>query len=455
MQSSDLQEEADLAVLAKIHERILSGEDIRGEVVITTKAGRNLAVEFSHHRVVISGVPFVHSTVRDISLRKQLEAQLMQAQKMEAIGSLAGGVAHDFNNLLSVIKGYTELLLDELAPDDPKREDLLQIEKAGQRAASLTSQLLSFSRKQMLQPELLDLNVAINDMNLMLRRLLGENIELIMSAQPNLGSVYADPGQIQQIVMNLAVNARDAMTRGGKLIIETSYVEVDESYIRSWPFMKKGSYIMIAVSDNGIGMDAATQARIFEPFFTTKEKGKGTGLGLSTVYGIVKQSNGFILVDSEMGKGTTFKVYFPCIDGEASKSTNQNDSLDAAQEDETILLVEDEDSVRALAHRILSERGYNVLEAADGVEALKRAQEFGGTIDLVLTDVVMPGISGTTLIARLGTMRPGIKSLYMSGYTDDSIINHGFLDSSVAFLQKPFTVQNLAQKVREVLSDCA
>jgi CheY-like chemotaxis protein len=342
-----------------------------------------------------------------------------------------------------------------LAPDDPKREDLLQIEKAGQRAASLTSQLLSFSRKQMLQPELLDLNVAINDMNLMLRRLLGENIELIMSAQPNLGSVYADPGQIQQIVMNLAVNARDAMTRGGKLIIETSYVEVDESYIRSWPFMKKGSYIMIAVSDNGIGMDAATQARIFEPFFTTKEKGKGTGLGLSTVYGIVKQSNGFILVDSEMGKGTTFKVYFPCIDGEASKNTNQNDSLDAAQEDETILLVEDEDSVRALAHRILSERGYNVLEAADGVEALKRAQEFGGTIDLVLTDVVMPGISGTTLIARLGTMRPGIKSLYMSGYTDDSIINHGFLDSSVAFLQKPFTVQNLAQKVREVLSDCA
>jgi two-component system, cell cycle sensor histidine kinase and response regulator CckA len=452
MQASELQEEADISILENIHKRILSGEDIQGETKITTKAGCNIDVEFGHHRVLISGVPYIHSIVRDISSRKHLEAQLLQAQKMEAIGALAGGVAHDFNNLLSVIKGYTELLLDEFDQNDPRRKDLQQIEKAAHRAASLTSQLLAFSRKQILQPEILDLNASINDMSIMLRRLIGEHIELIINAQTNLGLINADPGQIQQIVLNLAVNARDAMPRGGKLIIETSDVEVEERYVKEHPLVQPGSYVMAAISDNGIGMDAETKARIFEPFFTTKEKGKGTGLGLSTVYGIVKQSNGFIWVYSEPGKGTTFKVYFPRMKGKVSQIANARDSIVATMGTETVLLVEDEDSVRALAGRILCERGYNVLQAENGMEALKMAQELSGKIDLVVTDVVMPGISGAVLVARLESMRPGIKSLYISGYTDTAIVDHGILDSKVAFLQKPFTIQNFAQKVREVIN---
>jgi PAS domain S-box-containing protein len=451
MQASDLQEEADISRLETIHKRILSGEDIEGETKITTKSGRNLDVEFGHHRVLISGVPYIHSIVRDISSRKHLEAQLLQAQKMEAIGALAGGVAHDFNNLLSVIKGYTELLLDEFDQSDPRRQDLQQIEKAAQRAASLTSQLLAFSRKQILQPEILDLNAAINDMSIMLRRLIGEHIELIIREQPNLGLINADPGQIQQIVLNLAVNARDAMPRGGKLIIETSDVEVEERYVQEHPFVQPGPYVMAAISDNGIGMDAETKARIFEPFFTTKEKGKGTGLGLSTVYGIVKQSNGFIWVYSEPGNGTTFKVYFPRMQGEVSQIANARDSMAATMGNETVLLVEDENSVRALAGRILCERGYKVLQAENGMEALKMAQEFSGKIDLVITDVVMPGISGAVLVARLESLRPETKSLYISGYTDTAIVDHGILNSKVAFLQKPFTIQNFAQKVREVI----
>jgi two-component system, cell cycle sensor histidine kinase and response regulator CckA len=452
MQASDLQEEVDISRLETIHKRILSGVDVQGETKITTKSGRNLDVEFGHHRVLISGVPYIHSIVRDISARKHLEAQLLQAQKMEAIGALAGGVAHDFNNLLSVIKGYTELLLDEFDQNDPRRQDLQQIEKAGQRAASLTSQLLAFSRKQILQPEILDLNAAINDMSLMLRRLIGEHIELIILAQTNLGLINADPGQIQQIVLNLAVNARDAMPRGGKLIIETSNVDVEERYTQEHPLVQQGPYVMTAISDNGIGMDEATKARIFEPFFTTKEKGKGTGLGLSTVYGIVKQSNGFIWVYSEPGKGTTFKVYFPRMNGEVAQIASAKDSLIETMGTETVLLVEDEDSVRTLAGRILSERGYKVLQAENGLEALKIAQEFSETIDLVITDVVMPGISGVVLAARLQSMRPGIKFLYISGYTDTAIVDHGILDSKVAFLQKPFTVKGFTQKVREVIN---
>ncbi len=452
MRASDLQTEADLTELAVLHDRILAGEDIQGETIITTKDGRCIDAEFGHQRVLISGVPYVHTIARDVSSRKLLEAQLLQAQKMEAIGALAGGVAHDFNNLLSVIKGYTELLLDGFDQNDSRRQDLEQIEKASQRAVSLTSQLLAFSRKQILQPEILNLGAAIAEMSTMLRRLIGEDVELITLAEPNLGLINADPGQIQQIVMNLTVNARDAMPQGGKLIIEAANADLDERSVRTRPMMGKGPYVVLAISDNGIGMDAAIRSRIFEPFFTTKEKGKGTGLGLSTVYGIVKQSNGFIWVYSEPGKGTTFKIYFPRVRSEVNQAAGTKKIKHEDEGSETVLLVEDETSVRALASRILCERGYSVLQAGDGVEALRVARDFNGEIDLVLTDVVMPGISGRTLVARLESLRPGIKSLYMSGYTDTAIVDHGILDSKVAFLQKPFTVQSLAHKVREVIN---
>jgi CheY-like chemotaxis protein len=365
---------------------------------------------------------------------------------------LAGGVAHDFNNLLCVINGYSKLLLDNLAEDDPKRSKLDQINQAGQRAASLTSQLLAFSRKQILQPKILDLNDAISDMSKMLRRLIGEDIEFIAITRPGLRPVNADPGQIQQIVMNLAVNARDAMPQGGKLTIETAIVDLDEDFARKHAAMSAGPYVMLAISDNGIGMDAETQARIFEPFFTTKGPGKGTGLGLSTVYGIVKQSNGFIWVYSEPGKGTTFKIYFPSAEGKITKVTAESKSELGFLGFETVLVVEDETPVRALACRILRDRGYNVLEAADGMEALRIAQEYAGEIHLILADVVMPGISGSTLVSRLEATRPGIKALYISGYTDNAIVHHGILDSNVAFLQKPFSTDDLACKVREVIN---
>jgi PAS domain S-box-containing protein len=390
--------------------------------------------------------------LRDITAYKRLEAQFLQAQKMEAIGVLAGGVAHDFNNLLNVINGYSEMALEEIAPDNPIRKDLQQISEAGQRAASLTSQLLAFGRKQILQPEILDLNTIINQMSPMLRRLIRESIELVTITQSGLGLINVDPGQIQQIVMNLAVNARDAMLQGGNLTIETANANFDEEYVRQHPGVKAGPYVMLAISDNGLGMDAATKSHLFEPFFTTKQKGKGTGLGLSTVYGIVKQSNGFIWVYSEPGKGTTFKIYFPRVEGEIANVTEESKSEFESRGIETVLVAEDEASVRALACRILRDRGYNVLEASDGIEALRTAQEYAGEIHLILTDVIMPGISGSTLVSQLEVARPGIKALYVSGYTDNAIVHHGMLDSNVAFLQKPFTVEDLARKVREVLN---
>jgi two-component system, cell cycle sensor histidine kinase and response regulator CckA len=392
------------------------------------------------------------SVLRDITQYKQLEAQFLQAQKMEAIGVLAGGVAHDFNNLLNVINGYSELILDDLAEDDRIRKDLMQIKDAGKRAADLTSQLLAFGRKQILQPEILNINNVIVQMSSMLRRLIGEDIQLISVADPNLRLVNADPGQIQQIIMNLAINARDAMPRGGKLTIETANVDLDEDYVVHHPAIKAGPHIMLAITDNGMGMDAATQSHLFEPFFTTKQKGKGTGLGLSTVYGIVKQSSGSIWVYSEPGRGTTFKIYFPeAILAESSHIEGSRTELKAGGS-ETILVVEDEPSVRALAVRVLRDRGYNVLEAPDGSEALNIAREFKGEIHLILTDVIMPGISGNVLVARMEHIRPGIKALYVSGYTDNAIVHHGILDSNVTFLQKPFTADGLAGKVREVLN---
>ncbi len=399
-----------------------------------------------------SGNKQVVGVLRDITEYKRLEAQFLQSQKMEAIGVLAGGVAHDFNNLLNVINGYTELILDELEVSHPLRKDVEHIWDAGQRAATLTSQLLAFSRKQIMQPEIFDLKQVIHNMSAMLRRVIGEDIEIISRTYPDPIVINADPGKIQQVVMNLVVNARDAMPNGGKLTIETSCVDFGAGYIKDHAVAKPGPYAMLAISDTGTGMDAATQARVFEPFFTTKAKGKGTGLGMSTVYGIVKQSDGFVWVYSELGKGTTVKIYFPRVTSQISAAHLETRSAPGSRGTETVLIVEDERAVRALASRILQERGYHVLEAADGAEGLRIAQEYMKEIHLVLTDVVMPGIGGRALISRLEEIRPGIKALFISGYTDNAIVHHGILDSGVAFLQKPFSVDGLLRKVREVLS---
>jgi two-component system, cell cycle sensor histidine kinase and response regulator CckA len=388
--------------------------------------------------------------LRDITEYKNLQAQFIQSQKMEAVGLLAGGVAHDFNNLLTVIKGYTEMLAVELDPDDARSEEVQLIASAAEQAASLTKQLLTFSRKQILKPKVLNLNSILDEMGKMLRRLIGEDIELIAIAQPGLGLIHADPVQIQQILMNIVVNARDAMPQGGKLTIETANADLDDSYIGEHPEVKKGPYVMLAISDTGIGMDKDTQARIFEPFFTSKAPGEGTGLGLSTVYGIVRQSGGYIWTYSELGKGTTFKIYLPCVEGEASLEEEIGSTQELKGFD-TVLVVEDDAFVRNLVCRILRQRGCTVLDAANGKAALAIAREYGGDIHLVITDVVMPGMSGKDLIAQLEGMRPGIKTLYVSGYTDKAVVHHGILDSDAAFLQKPFTTENLMQKIQEVI----
>ncbi len=397
-------------------------------------------------------------TSRNVTDRKRVEEeklaladQLRQAQKMEAIGQLAGGIAHDFNNLVTVINGYSEMLLSELPPNDHRRGDLEHISDAGKRAASLTSQLLAFSRKQILQPQFLDLNDAISQAGNILRRLIGEDIDLVVVPRQALGLIEADPGQIQQILLNLAVNARDAMPRGGKLTIETEDIDLDEHYVRLHPTVPPGRYVMLAMSDTGVGMDERTKAHLFEPFFTTKEIGRGTGLGLSTIYGIVKQSNGFIWVYSELGRGTTFKIYFPRVEKDAARHASYYKEQPGLLGTETVLVVEDEASVRTLIARSLRGRGYFVLEASTGHEALRTAQEFRGKIHLLLTDVVMPEMSGKALGTQIRDARPGIKVLFISGYTNNAIVHHGILDSNVAFLQKPFTHDILAQKIREVL----
>jgi len=389
--------------------------------------------------------------IRDITDDKKLEAQFLQAQKMDAIGILAGGVAHDFNNLLNVLNGYRELILDDLDEKSPVRRDLEEIREAGRRAAMLTSQLLAFGRKQILQPEIVNLNELVAQMSTMLRRLIGEDIELSFIAHPRLRPTKVDPGQFHQVLMNLAINARDAMPQGGKLTIETSNADLDEAYVQRHSMIREGPYVMLAVSDNGIGMDEETKLRLFEPFYTTKQKGKGTGLGLSTVYGIVKQSNGHIYVYSEIGKGTTFKIYFPQAEGDVPSSEKKNENALSPDGSETVLVVEDEEAVRELTARILRERGYTVLEAADGRQALQLADDFPDDIHLVITDVIMPGVSGSALVAQLKSCRPQIKSLFVSGYADDAIVRHGMLNPDLAFLQKPFTVENLMRKIREVL----
>jgi PAS domain S-box-containing protein len=387
----------------------------------------------------------------DVTEKRVLEKQLRMAQKMEAIGRLSGGIAHDFNNLLGVIIGFSGVLKKKLDPVGALYEHALEIEKAGQRAASLTKQLLAFSRQQVLTPAVLSLNSLATDMEKMLPRLLGEDIEVSLTLDPELGNVKADQSQIEQVIMNLAVNARDAMPTGGKLRIQTSNVQLDQAYTWNHPGSKVGEYVLLAVTDTGMGMDAGTLTHIFEPFFTTKERGKGTGLGLATVYGVVKQSNGYIWVDSAPGKGASFQVYLPRHMGQAAVVERIVDSREKLRGSETILLVEDAEPLRKLAQTFLEAGGFRVLPAESGESALEVAARFGGTFDLLLTDVVMPGMNGRVLAEQLSPRQPGMKVLYMSGYTDSFVAGHGVLDPQTNLLHKPFTEEVLIRKVREVL----
>ena len=392
----------------------------------------------------------IAGVAEDITERRQLERQLQVAQKLEALGLLAGGVAHDFNNLLTIISGYSQLILMKIPTDDPLHKSITAISDAGGRAASLTRQMLAFSRQTVVEPQILEINVAVKETGKMLHRLIGEDIILTMVLEPKIKRVKIDPGQLNQILMNLSLNARDAMPQGGKLTIESRNIELDDAYARTHPEVHPGSYVMVAVSDSGSGMPLDVQARIFEPFFTTKGVGKGTGLGLAVVHGIVKQSGGHIAVYSELNIGTTFKVYLPAVEEKASKLDAPNSDVDLSGT-ETILLVEDEDSVRTLAALILQGKGYKILNARNGKEALKVLEQNPETIDLLATDVIMPEMNGRELAELLGKQFPKLKVMYMSGYTDDAVVRHGILHAEVAFLQKPYTPIALLMKIRQVL----
>jgi PAS domain S-box-containing protein len=423
------------------------------EVKWRRKDGRSITVRLSGRLVTGDrGEPaYIEGIVEDVTERRMLEQQLRQSQKMEAVGRLAGGVAHDFNNLLTVIRGYTEILLSDLPEEDEQREELEEIMKASDRAGALTRQLLAFSRQQVLAPKVLNLNHVVTNMHNLLKRLLGEDIDLQTILDSNLGHAKADPSQVEQVIMNLAVNARDAMPVGGRLTIETGNVELSAEWGRDLINAKPGPYVMIAMSDSGTGMDEATKARVFEPFFTTKDQGKGTGLGLSTAYGIVKQSDGYISVYSEIGIGSTFKVYLPRMDSVGDAPAVNTAVPETVRASETVLLVEDEEGVRKLVGGILSRQGYRVIEATSGEEAIAMVQDFSGTIDLLLSDVVLLGMSGRELAERMRLQMPSLKVIYMSGYTDDAVVRHGVLTQSAEFLQKPFNSQTLLRKLRSVL----
>ncbi|MFI5093941.1 MAG: PAS domain S-box protein [Candidatus Acidiferrum sp.] len=438
----------------RLTELLARAEEIKDlEMEWKRKDGTPITVHCSGRRVKDENgaLAYFEAFAEDVTEKRILERQLRMAQKMEAIGRLSGGIAHDFNNLLGVIIGYSRVLKRELGGNKILSEHALEIEKAGQRAASLTKQLLAFSRQQVLTPAILNLNTLVSDMEKMLPQLLGEDIKVTLMLDPKLGNVKADLSQIEQVIMNLAVNARDAMPLGGELKINTTNVELDQAYVWSHPGSKVGSYVLMEVSDTGTGMDAATLTHIFEPFFTTKELGKGTGLGLATVYGIVKQSNGYIGLDSILGEGTAFKIYLPRYAGQATPDELKPDSTDIVRGSETILLVEDSEPLRKLAQAFLESSGFRVFSGENGEDALEVAKRFDGTFDLLLTDVIMPGMNGRVLAERLLPLQAGMKVLYMSGYSDSFIAGHGVLDPGTHLLHKPFTEEVFLRKVREVL----
>src|SRR5882762_6336255 len=435
------------------HFRQWSGEGrYHGNWKHRKRDGKLLEVESVSHELNYAGQRVRLVVAQDVSARHLLEQQFRQAQKMEAVGRLAGGVAHDFNNLLMVIKGHTELLRNAMPPTDPFSKKIEQIERAADRATSLTRQLLAFSRMQVLQPHVMNLNEVVEDMGRLLPRLIGEDIELEIRTAKNLGAIKADASQMEQVIMNLVVNARDAMPNGGRLLVETSNEELDSAYNAVHPVVRQGSYILLAVSDNGMGMDAETQAHIFEPFFTTKPQGKGTGLGLATVYGVVKQSGGFIWVYSELGKGTSFKIYLPRVDQPVVKSGSTQFASEVPRGTGTILLAEDEQDVREVAKEFLESGGYTVIEARDGVEALNLEKTHEGAIGLLITDMVMPGMSGQELAGRLQRKHAELRTLYMSGYSERAAAESAQGDSSIRLLTKPFSRSALLRAVHEILN---
>jgi PAS domain S-box-containing protein len=437
----------DMPEILSQRRRGLAGEAFTGFVDV---ANRFFQVWYSPRRGRNGEIVGLLGVAADITERRQLEEQLRRAQRLESVGLLAGGIAHDFNNMLTAITGYAELLLDELPVQDPMREDVAQISAVAQRAGLLTYQLLAFSRQQVLRPMPLNLHEAATDVIRMLRRVIGEDIEIVVNGGHDLAMVNADPGQIGQVIMNLAVNARDAMPSGGRLTIETANVELGPDFATNEPVVP-GPYVMIAVSDTGTGMTADVLERVFEPFFTTKPIGKGTGMGLATVYGIVRQSGGHVVVESEAGKGSTFRIYIPIATETERVREPQGADTHLARGRETVLLVEDEDVVRRLVKRALETCGYTVLEASDGLHALALTEQEGVAIDMIITDVVMPNMSGRELVDRLAADRPGLRVLYISGYTADAMLHRGFAADSTPFIQKPFTMRALTQKVRSIL----
>ena len=433
-------------------EKLKSGAVEGFEVQWKTRNGETIITRLSGNVVLGEGsATECEMIAENVTEHRALEEQLRQSQKMEAVGRLAGGIAHDFNNLLTIIKGHSELLLSELKPRDPSRKEVEGVMRAADRAASLTHQLLAFSRRQLLSPKIFDLNTIVSNMDKMLARLLGEDIRLTTELEPHLGLIKADPNQIEQVIMNLAVNARDAMPSGGSLCITTSNLELQNEFRPGEICLVPGSYVMMSIKDNGLGMDAVTASRAFEPFFTTKEQGKGTGLGLSTVYGIVKQSEGEIWVESSPGKGTAFYISFPRMEQEGDTLAAKKKRIKDIEGKETVLVVEDEDDVREIACTMLQRRGYKVVPAASSREAEKLCRTFSGAIHLLLTDVVLKETGGIELTQTLLNIRPEMRVIYMSGYTDDVVLQHGIRNSQVAFLPKPFTTEELASKVREVL----
>ena len=439
----------------QIMQRILNEEPLQHfEISLLRKDGRKALLETSARLIYSDGRrQGIQGIARDVTERRQLESMVRQSQKLEAIGRLSGGLAHDFNNLLCVISGHAELLSERLEETLPAARNVMQIKKAVDSASTLVRQLLAFSRKQVFHPQILNLNAIVVETEKLLGRLIGEDIEFFTSLEPELGPVQVDPIQVEQVLVNLVLNARDAMPQGGKLTIETYNMDLEEGSRSNGGITPAGKYVVLAVTDNGCGMDEETQSRIFEPFYTTKELGKGTGLGLATVYGIVRQSGGFIWVYSEIDQGTTLKVYLPRVNDPATALPSEQTKRDVRRGTETVLLVENAEPLRALAKEFLKSSGYAVMEADNGKEALQIAKAFSGPIDLLLTDVIMPGMGGKQLAEQLTGLRPATKVLYMSGYPDDGIVKSGILGSGMAFLEKPFTREILLRKVRQALSE--